>query len=118
MVVVPDRRVEIAVVRSVAATAGIGLANSAATVNEDFLEAAAVREVRILIAEVPFAENAGGVTGVAQKFGDGAGLQAEALAFKNGVGDAGTELVFAGQQRGAGGRAGGADVKLSEPDAF
>src|SRR5689334_15264636 len=99
MIVVPDRRIEIAVIRSVAATAGIGLANSAATVDIDFLEAATVREVRIFVAEVPFAENASGVTGVAQEFGDGTGLQAKPLAFENRVGDAGTKLVLAGHQR-------------------
>ena len=59
--VVPDRGVEIGVVRGVAARAGIGLADAASAVDEDLVEAALAGLVGLLVAEVPLAENARGV---------------------------------------------------------
>src|SRR5882724_3013946 len=60
--VVQNDGIEILVVRRVAAAARIGLADAAGAVNEDFVEAALVRLIGGFVAEVPFAEDAGGVS--------------------------------------------------------
>ena len=61
--VVPNGRIEIAVARRVAATAGISLADAARAVNEHFVEAAPTGLICIFVAQMPFAKNAGRVTG-------------------------------------------------------
>ena len=45
-------------------------------------------------------------------------VESQPFAFEDGVGDAGTELVPAGEQCGAGRGAGGADVKIGEAHAL
>lgn len=59
----PDRRIEILVVRRVTATADVGLADAAGTVDEDFVEAAIVRLIRFFVAEMPLAEDPRRVAG-------------------------------------------------------
>ena len=86
--------------------------------DEYLVKAAPIRLILRLIAQMPFAEDARGVAGVAEHLGNGRCLQAHPLALEDGVGDAVLELVFAGQQRAARRRAGRADVKIGEAHAF
>ena len=71
--VMENRGAEIGVAGSIAATARIRLPDSAAAVDEHFIEPAAVGLIFGLIAEVPFAEDGGGVAGAFQHLGDGGG---------------------------------------------
>ena len=64
--VVPVRAIEVGVVPVVRC-----LADAATSVAQDFGEAAVFGSVWIVIAEVPFAEHAGGVAGVFEDFPDG-----------------------------------------------
>ena len=59
--VVPERGIDVRVAGRVAAGAGIGLPDAAAAVDIDFVKAAALRAIRLLVAEMPFAEDAGRV---------------------------------------------------------
>ena len=116
--VVADHGIEIGVARSVGAGTRILLANAAAAMDEHFVKAAVSGLVRFGVAQVPLPENAGGVARALQRLGERGGLQAHALAFENGVGDAGLELMPArhyGRPRGGTGWAG---VKIGEADAF
>src|SRR4051812_1111276 len=63
LAVMQEDRVEVGVARSVTAAARITLADAAAAVDEHLIEAAFVRPVIGLITKVPFAEDAGGVSG-------------------------------------------------------
>ncbi len=113
-----DDRVEIAVARGVAAAAGVGLADAAGAVDEHLVETAAAGLAGVLVAQVPLAEDAGGVAGAFEGLGQGEGLQAHPLAFVDGVGDAGAELVPAGHDGAAGRRAGRADVEVLETEGL
>ena len=110
-------RVEVGVARSVAATAGVGLADAAGAVDEDLVEAALVGLIRRLVAQVPLAEDAGGVARRLQHLGQRRGPQGQPLAFDDGVRHAVAKLVPAGHQRRARRRAGRADVEVGEADA-
>ena len=118
LAVVFDERGEIRVARRVAARAGVVLADAAAAVDEDLVEAASLRLILVLVAEVPFAKHACGVTDGLQHLRQRDGVERHALAFQDGVGHAVLEFVPAGEQRTARGRAGGADVEVREPHAF
>ena len=94
-----------------------GLADSAAFVDERFLKALVARAHGVVVAEVPFAEDAGAVAGVAKDFRDGdfVGVHGEGSA--GDFGDAGAVVVAAGHEAGAGGRAEGFDDELANLDA-
>ncbi len=79
--VVQDHRVEVRVARRVAATAGVGLADPASPVDEDLVEAASVGLVCLFIAEVPLAEDAGGVARILEHLDDRGRVETEPLAF-------------------------------------
>ena len=81
-------------------------------------EAAALRLIRVLVAEVPLSEYARGVTGGFDCLCQRGALQAEPLAFIDRVRDAILEFVPARQQRGARRRAGRTDLKVNEPRAL
>ena len=116
--VVADDGIEVGVAGDIAAGAGIGLADAAAAVDEDLVEAAGAGLIGGFVAEMPFPKNAGGVTGGFQDLSEGGGVESEALAFEDGVGDAVFEFVTAGEERGASGRASGADVEIGEAHAL
>jgi hypothetical protein len=118
LAVVEDGRVEIAVARSIATAAGVTLADTAGTVNEHLVKSAFVGPVIGLVTKVPFAEDAGRVTGRLQNLGESRSLEGQALAFQDGVGDAVAEFVTAGHQRRARRRAGRADVEVGEANAL
>ena len=116
--VVENGRIEIGVAGRVAATTRIRLPDSPAAMNEHLVETAPVRPAILFVAQVPLAEDAGRVAGVFQHLGDSGGFERQALALVNGVRDAVLELMPPGHQRRAGRRAGRADVKIREADAF
>ena len=113
-----DRGVEIRVARRVAAGAGIDLPDAARAVDEDLVKAAPVGLILGLVAQMPLAENAGGVAGGLEHLRQRGGLQREPLALEDRVGDAVLELVPAGHQRAARRRARGADMEVREPHAL
>ena len=113
-----DGGVEVLVSRSVSATARIGLADAPGAVNEDLVETALVGLVGGFVAEVPFAENAGGVAGRLENLGDGRSLERQPLALEDGVRDAVLELMPAGHEGRARRRTGRADVKIGETHAL
>jgi hypothetical protein len=67
--VVEDGGVEVGVAGGVAAAALVGLADAARAVDEDLVEPRAGRLVLGFVAEVPLAEDAGGVAGVLRTWG-------------------------------------------------
>jgi hypothetical protein len=114
--VVADHGVEIVVVRHVAAGARIGLADAAAAMDEDLVEAPPAGLVGVFVAEVPLAEDARGVARRLERLREGEGLEAHALALEDRVGHPGIELVPSRHDRAARGRAGGADLEVREPE--
>ena len=113
-----DRGIEIAVCRNISATAGISLANATTAMNEHLIEAALVWLIRILVTEMPFAEDAGRVAGGLEHLRERHSRQTHTLALENRVGDSALELVGSGHQCATGWRAGRADVKIREADSF
>ena len=81
--VVTDHWIEILVARRIRATAGIGLTNSASTVNERFVESPLVRLIRLFIAQMPFSENAAGVTGLLKHLRQRGRVQRHALTLED-----------------------------------
>src|SRR5438874_581940 len=73
LAVVQNRRIEISVARRITATAHIALTDAARAMDEDFIEPAPVGLIFGLVAQVPFAENASGVTGVFEHLRQGGG---------------------------------------------
>jgi hypothetical protein len=116
--VVQDRGIKILVAGRVAARAGKDLPDAAPAVDEHFVKAARGGQILFFIAEMPLAEDAGGVTRIAEHLSESDGLWCEAFAFEDGVGDAVLELVAAGEEGGAGRGTGGADVKILKAHAL
>jgi len=116
LTVAADRGIEIGVARGVAAAAGKALPDPAAAVDEDPVESPLPGLIRVLVAQVPFAEDARRVAGRTpeQLRQRDRGLR-EPLPLEDRMADAGAELVPTGQERRPRGGAGGADVKLGEP---
>ena len=90
------------------------LADAAAAVDVGFLEAAVLRLVGEAVAEVPLAEDAGGVAGLAEVVGDGGFVGAEKGAAHDGVPGAGAIGEAAGHEGGPCWGAGGGDVVVGE----
>lgn len=82
------------------------------------MEAALARPPVRLIAEVPFAEDAGCVPGFLQHLCDGGCLWRQPLALKDGMRDAILELMPSGQEGRASWGASRADVEIREAHAF
>lgn len=61
--VVPERWVNVGIVRRVATRSGKSLTDAAAAVDVNFVETTILWTISLLIAEMPFAENARGVAG-------------------------------------------------------
>ncbi len=93
-----DDRAEIRVAGHIPATAFVALPDAASAMNEDFVETALIRLVFILVAQMPFAEDARGIPGLFQYISDSHRGQAHTLALVNGVCFAVLELMFAGHQ--------------------
>ena len=91
-----------------------GVSDAAAGVVDRPLEPALVGAERLAVAQVPLAEVAGAVAGVAQRVRQRPLVLPQQRTAADGVPDAGAVAVVAGQQAGAGRRAGGADVKVRE----
>ena len=113
-----DGGVEILVAGSIAATARVALPDAARAVDEHLGEAASAGPILRFIAEVPLAEDARGVAGGLEHLRERRGLQREPLALEDRVSDAVLELVAAGEERAARGRARGADVEVREAHAL
>src|SRR5262249_54213613 len=103
---------------SVATAAGVTLPDAAGAVDEHLVEAALVRPVVGLVAEVPLAEDAGRVTGRLQHLGHGRRLERQPLALVDRVRNAVLELVPAGQQGRSRRGAGRADMEVGEAHAL
>ena len=78
--VVAYDRVKILVARGIGATAFVRLADAARAVDECLVEAAFVRLIRFLVAEVPFAKDAAGIAGLLKYLRQRGGLERHALA--------------------------------------
>lgn len=96
--VVEQSGIKIRVAGRIAAGAGINLADAAAAVDVDLVEAAAVGLIRRFVAEMPFAKNPRGVTGRLQHLRQRGGGERHALAFENRVGDAVLKFMAAGEE--------------------
>ena len=95
-----------------------GLADAAAAVNQALLEALVHRAHRVGVAQVPLAEDAGGVAGVPELLGDGDLLRLHHRPADVGVDGAGAVVVAARHQRGARRRADRADVEALDLSAL
>ena len=116
--VVEQSGIKIRVAGRIAAGAGINLADAAAAVDVDLVEAAAVGLIRRFVAEMPFAKNPRGVTGRLQHLRQRGGGERHALAFENRVGDAVLKFMAAGEEGAACRGARGADVEIRETHAL
>ena len=94
------------------------LADSARAVDEYLVEPAPLRLVVILVAEMPFAEDAGSVTRGLEHLRQGDRVERQALAFEDGMGDAVLELMAPGDERAAGGRTRRTDMEVREAHAL
>src|SRR5439155_13230798 len=94
------------------------LHDPAAAVYEHFVEAAFGGPAIRFVAQVPLAENAGGIARTFQDLGDGRGLECEAFALVDRVRDAVPELMPSGHQGRARWRASRADVEIDETHAL
>ena len=100
--------VEIGVSRGISATADVGLADAARAVNEHLIKAPLAGHSIILIAQMPFAKDAGRVATPFQCLGQDEGIGSKAFPFEDGVGDPIFELMAAGKQGTSCGGTGGA----------
>ena len=82
------------------------LADAAALMNEDFVEAPVLWAARVGFAEVPFAEDRGAIASGLEVLGERRDVRLEQAATADGVGDADFEFMLAGHQCGTGGGAG------------
>ena len=109
-----DAVFEIGVVKVVVAPRVARVADAAAGVVNGFGKAALVRPVGRAVAEVPLAEVASAVARASECVGEGPLVGAQQRAAADGVPDASAVAVVAGEEAGAGGGAGGADVVVGE----
>ncbi len=93
-----DDRVKILVARRVGATAIVRLADAARAVDECLVEAAFVRLIRFLVAEVPFAKDAAGIVGLLKYLRQRGGLERHALALEDRMRHAVLHWVPSGHQ--------------------
>lgn len=91
-----------------------GLEDAAAIEDKAFVETLIDRAQGIVVAQVPFAEDAGAVAGGPEHFGQGAFCGAHHAAAIGGIDDASTVCVAAGKEAGAGGAANGRDMEARE----
>src|SRR5262245_20386787 len=103
--------IEITVAGSVPTGSGICLANAAGAMDEHFFKTPATRPILRFVAQMPFPENAGVITGAMEDLGQGGGFARETFSFENRMSNAVFELVSAGHQGATRRRAGRADVK-------
>ena len=94
------------------------LTDAAPAVAEDVVETLVLRAVRVVIAQVPFAEHAGAVAGRLEHLGHRDFVGAHQRAAHDRVPHAGASGVAARHQRTTAGRAGGVDVEVGEPNAL
>lgn len=94
------------------------LADAAALMDEDFVEADILWSAGIGVAEVPFAEDGGAVACGFEMRGEGAHARFEQAAATDGVGDADLEFMLAAHERSAGGGAGGRGEEILEAHAL
>src|SRR3712207_4452540 len=94
------------------------LADAARTVNEHFVKAPARWPAVGLIAKMPFAKDAGGVACRLEHVGEGDRGWRQSFSFERRVRDAATELMPAGEKRGARGGASGAHMEVGEAHAL
>ena len=109
-----DAVFEIGVVKVVVAPGIARVADAAAGVVDGFGKAALVRPVGRAVSEVPLAEVPGAVASAGECVREGPLVGAQQRAATDGVPDASAVAVVAGEQAGAGGGAGGADVIVGE----
>jgi len=109
--------IKIFVPRRIGTTAFIRLANPTRAVDEGFVKPARVRLIRFLIAEMPFAKNAAGVTGLLQHLRQNGRLERHALALEDGMRHAVFHRMPAGHDGTPRRRASRAHQKPREPRA-
>ena len=91
------------------------LTETSGTMDEDFIEAAIIREILFaFVAEVPLAKDAVLVSGGLQCLGESDDTESEALATKDGVRNTDGEGRASAHEGGTGGGAGGVDLKIGE----
>ena len=94
------------------------LADAAAAVAQDLLEAAVFRAIGVIVAKVPLAEHASVVAGIAENRSQRDFVGAQHGTAHDGVPDARAIGPMSGQKRGSRRGAGGGDVVIGEADAL
>ena len=112
--IMEDRWIEIAVPWSITATSRIRLADASCAVNKDLFESAAIRLVRLLVSQMPFAKDPCRISGSSQHLCHRHRIERQSLPFENGVRYPIEELVAPCHQRRAGRGAGGRNKKIGE----
>ena len=112
--VVPERGIDVRIVGSIAAGAGIGLSDAAAAVDIHFVETTTLRAIRRFVAEMPFAKNAGRVARSFEHLRQRERLQSHPLPLENRVRDSIFEFMPPAHQSRASRRASRAHVELRE----
>jgi hypothetical protein len=109
-----DNGIEVAGPRDGALGAGVILADTPGSMDEDLIEPAIFRLVGIFIPEMPLAEDTGAVAGITEHIGDGGHPQGHALALEDGVADAQLKGIPACHEGSAGRSTGGADMEVGK----
>jgi len=110
--------VEIRVVEVVVAPVVRRLADSAATVDQHFMEPLILRPAGVVVAQVPFSKNRGPVAGGREDFGDRHFFRRHDRSPHDRVPHAGAGGIPAGHQGRPRGRAGRVDVVVRQPNAL
>ena len=110
--------IKILVTRGIRTGTVVGLPDTSGTVDEGLVKAAFVGLIRVFVPEVPFAKDAGSITGALEDLRQDGGLQRHALALEDGVRYPVLQGVAASHDCGPGGGAGRADKEASEPRAL
>ena len=113
-VIVQQHAVEVGVLGVLFEVAPLELPDAAGSVHENLVEAALLGQIRLVVAKVPLAKQASGVTGAPQGLGNRDHLGSQALALVDGVGDAHFKFMPPAHQRGSRRRTGGADMEVGE----
>ena len=108
----------VGIIKVVIAVVVRGLADAAAFVPEDILEAFVLWAAGGVVAEVPLADHAGAITRLGEVLGDGELISVQVAAAAGSAEGPGAGRVAAGHQGRAGGGAEGADVEVGEADGL
>ena len=116
--VMQDRRSVVGILGHVTAAPRVALADTAGSMDEDFVEAPLVRLILRLVAEVPLSEDPGPIARLLELLGQGRGAKGQSLALEDGVRDAVLEFMSTSQQSAPRRGTGRGDLEIREADAL